>query len=150
MDFIIAGTIPGDFTTDKVNLDLFTSGQIGKDQSVNITATLIGYKNQILSVGVRFELAVKNQEKRFVMASLNSVSMFLFTDKSTLTRGKTKRAIQLIEDCYDLAQAHCFGSFCKLSENLQLPLIATGLVPKEIYEQQIHTFLTKNNLMKKG
>lgn len=149
MDFTVVKVLNNELKIDDTNLNLFRKGDIGSRMGVNIEASLINYRNQLLSIGVKFELLVDHNKEAYPLSSLSTVSMFYFNDNSLLTRGKTSRAINAIQNCFDQAQAHCFGTFWKQSENLEFPIFGTNLLAPELLQNDIQKFLMKITKMKK-
>ena len=111
MNFTVVKVMTNDFNIDESNLKLFHKGDIGSLLGVNIEASIINYKNQLLSIGVGFELLADHRGGRHTLSKVSTVSIFYFNDNSVLTRGKTSKAINEILNCFEQAQAHCFGTF---------------------------------------
>ena len=89
------------------------------------------------------------EDRAHVLGVTRCATVFNFVNTGVLTRGASQKAIAILYDCIDLAQAHAYGHLCFHIEQLKLPIVVAALEPLERYEKAILDLLNKHNTIVK-
>lgn len=141
MDFAILNTSGSELAVNAELLQRYLKEKNRSVAAMQYRTTCNNYKAGILTVSTEISLTVSQLDGSLIAASSKQITNFHFPERSTLTRGATKRATSILKNCIDLSQAHAYGHFMYKAASLELEYLPSAVAPIEQYEADIKDFL---------
>jgi hypothetical protein len=145
MDFLILNTTGSDLAVNSAVLDTYLAERATTSAAMQYQTTWNDFKSGILTLTTEISLVVNRLDGSLTAISSKQITKYHFPDRTTLTRGATKKALESLKTCIDLSQGHAYGHFLYKAANLDLPLLPAAVQPFELYETQLRSFLKKHS-----
>ncbi|WP_138481631.1 hypothetical protein [Dyadobacter bucti] len=149
MDYFISGTVPAPIEFNQNSYGLYLLGEYGESSAIGFKSGINDFKKGTLSISVQIEFYADRDGDGIWVARGRQVSFFEFENPGLLKRGPTKKAISILKECTDLAQAYCYANFSFEGSRNKLPMMPSIVQPFIETEKAIMDFLAKHNELKK-